>query len=89
MYGEGKKKFEKYVGQFRDGMFHGRGEYYFNDGSKYVYYIIILYNVNEGFFLFTEFIKIFHFFFKMFAMQNCFAFLFHRHLLNIYNEIKL
>ena len=50
MYGEGKKKFEKYVGQFRDGMFHGRGEYYFNDGSKYVYYIIILYNVNDAFF---------------------------------------
>ena len=44
MYGEGKKKFEKYVGQFRDGMFHGRGEYYFNDGSKYV----IQYNVNKS-----------------------------------------
>ena len=35
MYGEGKKKSDKYVGQFRDGMFHGRGEYYSSDGSKF------------------------------------------------------
>ena len=34
MYGEGQKKSDKYVGEFLNGMFHGRGEYYFHDGSK-------------------------------------------------------
>ena len=36
MYGEGKKKWDKYVGEFHNGMFHGNGSYYSNDGSRYI-----------------------------------------------------
>ena len=35
VYGEGKKKWDKYIGEFRNGMFHGNGTYYFSDGSRY------------------------------------------------------
>ena len=35
VYGEGKKKSDKYIGEFRNGMFHGQGEYYSRDGSKF------------------------------------------------------
>ena len=36
VYGEGNKKWDKYVGEFKNGMFNGNGTYYSNDGSRYV-----------------------------------------------------
>ena len=50
MYGEGKKKWDKYIGDFRNGMFHGNGTYYFSDGSRYNIYILGLY-LDDLFFL--------------------------------------
>ena len=35
VYGNGKKKWDKYIGTFRNGMFEGNGTYYFSDGNRY------------------------------------------------------
>ena len=45
VYGEGQKKWDKYVGEFRDGMFDGNGTYFSNDGSRYDE---IFYSENDG-----------------------------------------
>ena len=45
VYGEGQKKWDKYVGEFRDGMFDGNGTYFSNDGSRYDK---LLYSENDG-----------------------------------------